>query len=185
VIGRRQPVTDALPGIAVETLTVQEALDLAILIEEEAHERYLALARQVGGRYAGDAADMFRLMAANEAKHGEQLAARRRQLFGAAPRVVTRDMLYDVEAPDLGAARVFMSARQAMEVALSSEQKARDFFEASLPHVRDPDVRTLFAELRDEEVQHAAFVRARIEKLPAGPDLEDDEADEPGSDPGS
>jgi len=178
-------VNDALQGIRLETLTAKDALDLAILIEEEAHERYLALARFVGGRYAGDAADMFRLMAANEAKHGAQLSARRGQLFQDAPRTVTREMLYEVEAPDLGAPRVFMSARQAMEVALRSEQKARDFFEQALPHVRDPDVRALFAELRDEEVQHEAFVQARVDELPRGPDVEDDEADEPGMDPGN
>ncbi len=178
-------MNDAVPGIRLETLTAQDALDLAILIEEEAHERYLALARFVGGRYAGDAADMFRLMAANEAKHGAQLSARRQQLFRDAPRTVTRDMLYEVEAPDLGAPRVFMSARQAMEVALRSEQKARDFFEQALPHVRDPDVRALFTELRDEEIEHAAFVQARLEKLPPGPDVEEDEADEPGTDPGN
>lgn len=178
-------MNDALQGIRLETLRTQDALDLAILIEEEAHERYLALAKLVGGRYAGDAADMFRLMAANEAKHGEQLAARRSQLFGAAPRTVTREMLYEVEAPDLGAVRVFMSARQAMEVALSSEQKARDFFAHALAHVREPEVRALFAELRDEEIQHEAYVRARLERLPLGPDLDEDEADEPGTDPGN
>ncbi len=173
-----------MPGLALEKLTTKDTLDLAILVEEEAQERYLVLARQVGGRYAGDAGDMFRAMAANEARHGQQLAERRRRLFGDAPRTVTRDMLYQVEAPDLGAPRVFMSARQAMEVALASEQKAREFFERALEAVREPDVRGVLLELRDEEAQHEALVRSRLEALPPGPDLEDDEADEPGTDPG-
>lgn len=177
--------TDALQGIRFESLTARDALDLAVLAEQEAHERYLALARQVGGRYAGDASDMFRLMASHEARHGAQLAERRLRLFGKEPRAVTRDMLYQVEAPDHGAARVYMSARQALEVAALSERKAREFFEEALRHVQDAEVRGLLAELRDEEVQHEAFVRARLEKLPEGPDLEDDEADEPGSDPGA
>jgi erythrin-vacuolar iron transport family protein len=51
--------------------------------------------------------------------------------------------------------------------------------------VTDPYVRVLFQELRGEEAQHAAMVRARIEKLPPGPDVEEDEADAPGSDPGN
>jgi rubrerythrin len=176
---------DSLPGLAFEKLTAQDALDLAILVEEEAQERYLVLARQVGGRYAGDAGDMFRAMAASEARHGQQLAERRLRLFGDAPRSVTRDMIYQVEAPDLGAPRVFMSARQAMEIALASEQKAREFFERALEAVRDPRVREVLSELREEEVQHEAWVRVRLEKLPPGPDLEDDEADEPGTDPGN
>ncbi len=175
---------DALPGLALEKLTTQDALDLAILMEEEAHERYLVLAKKVGGRYAGDAADMFRSMATAEVRHAQQLGERRRRLFGSAARTVTRDMLYQVEAPDLGTVRVFMSARQAMEVALASEQKAREFFERALAAVEDPAARVVLAELRDEEAQHEALVRARLEQLPPGPDLEDDEADEPGTDPG-
>ncbi len=176
---------DSTPGLRLEKLGAKDALDLAVLIEEEAHERYLALAKQVGGRYAGDAADMFREMAANEAKHGAQLAERRRQLFGDAPRTVTRDELFEVEAPSLSAARPFLSAHQAMEVALASERKARAFFEEARAQATDDEARALFSELRDEEVRHEAFVREKLEQLPPGPDVEDGEADEPGSDPGN
>ena len=167
------------------TLNLQDALDLAISIEEEARERYDEFVRQVGGgRYPGDAADMFRLMASYEQRHCDDLAARRRELFGDAPRAVTRDDLDDVEAPDRGRPRVFMSARQAMEVALASEEKARAFFEEALPRVSDPQVKALFEELRREEIEHARLVRQRLERLPPGPDVEEDEADAPGSDPG-
>jgi erythrin-vacuolar iron transport family protein len=171
--------------INLASLSLQDALDLAILMEDEARERYEEFTRIVGGRYKGDAADMFRMMAGNEAKHGQQLADRRRSMFGEAPRRLTRDMLDDVEAPDRGKPRVFMSARQAMEVALASEEKAHDFFASALTHVSDPSVKTLFEELRAEELQHHKLVKERLEKLPKGPDLEDDEADDPGSDPGN
>jgi len=180
---RRCTLTDALLGRPVEQLSARDVLDLAILMEEEARERYQALARQVGGRYAGDAGDMFRAMAANEARHGAQLAERRRRLFGDAPPEVTREMLFELEAPSLSAPRVFMSGRQAMGVALESERKAREFFEEALGVVTDPEVRTLLAELRDEEAGHEGLVRARLAELPQGPDLEEDEADEPGTDP--
>jgi erythrin-vacuolar iron transport family protein len=50
--------------------------------------------------------------------------------------------------------------------------------------VKDPEVRKLFEELHGEEQQHIAHVRRIMKKLPAGPDVEDDEADAPGSDPG-
>jgi rubrerythrin len=172
-------------AIDFRKLSLQDALDLAILIEEEAKERYREFTTIVGGRYAGDASDMFRAMAEYEQKHGDDLAARRRALFGDAPRRVTRDALDDVEAPDRGEPRVFMSARQAMEVALSSEEKAYDFFDGALASVSDPQVRALFEELRTEELRHQAMVRARLEKLPPGPDVEEDEADEPGTDPGN
>ncbi len=172
-------------GIDLATLSLQDALDLAILIEDEARERYEEFSRIVGGRYAGDASDMFRMMASNEAKHGRELAERRRALFASAPRRLSRDALDDVEAPDRGKPRVFMSARQAMEVALASEEKAHDFFAEASQHVRDPDVRQLFDQLKGEELQHRALVQERLVRLPPGPDLEEDEADEPGSDPGN
>lgn len=166
-------------------LELRDALDLAILIEQEAKERYETLARVVGGRYAGDASDMFREMARNEAKHESQLADRRKKAFGDAPRKVTREMFEEIEAPSLSTPRVFMSARQAMEVAFAAEEKAWDFFDDAIPHVKDPYVRALFLELREEEAQHRTMVKNRLEKLPVGPDLEDEDADEPGTDPGN
>jgi erythrin-vacuolar iron transport family protein len=172
-------------AIDFRKLSLQDALDLAILIEEEAKDRYQEFTRIVGGRYAGDASDMFRMMAEAERKHGADLAARRRDLFGEAPRRVTRDALDDVEAPDRGKPRVFMSAREAMEVALSSEEKAYDFFDGALPSVADPQVRALFEELRGEELRHQALVRERLEQLPPGPDVDEEDADLPGSDPGN
>lgn len=171
--------------IDLASLSLQDALDLAILMEDEARERYEEFTRIVGGRYKGDAADMFRMMAGNEAKHGQQLAERRRKMFGEAPRRLTRDMIDDLEAPDRGKPRVFMSARQAMEVALASEEKAHDFYASALKLVSDPGVKTLFEELRGEEQKHKKLVKDRLDKLPKGPDVEEDEADAPGSDPGN
>lgn len=173
-----------MPAIDVRTLSLQDALDLAIAIEEEAQARYEDFAKITGGRYAGDAGDMFRQMAGYEARHRANLAARRRELFGNAPRRFTADDLDDVEAPHRGAPRTFMSARQALEVALASEEKAQDFFADAVRHVQDPQVRELFEDLREEERNHVKLVRERLEVLPAGPDLEEDEADAPGSDGG-
>jgi erythrin-vacuolar iron transport family protein len=173
------------PAIDFKTLSLMDALDLAILIEEEARERYEQFTRIVGGRYAGDASDMFRDMARSEAKHHSDLLARRTALFADAPRNVSREQIEDVEAPDRGTPRVFMSARQAMEVALASEEKAHDFFAGAAKQVADPQVKALFEELRKEEAQHQVWVRSRLEKLPPGPDVEDDDADPPGSDAGN
>ena len=173
-----------MPAIDVRTLTLKDALDLAISIEEEAKARYDEFANITGGRYAGDAADMFRQMAGYEAKHGSSLEARRRELFGDAPRRITAADIDDVEAPDRGAPRTFMSARQALEVSLAAEEKAHDFYADALREVKDADVRALVQELMEEEKRHAMLVRGRLEKLPPGPDLEEDEADAPGSDAG-
>jgi rubrerythrin len=165
-------------------LTLKDALDLAILIEGEAKDRYDEFARLVGGRYKGDSDEVFKNMAVYEAKHGAELQARRAKLFGNAPRTVSQEAIDDVEAPDRGTPRVFMSPRQAMEVALESEKKAWDYFDEALRHVKDPDVRKLFEELRAEELQHQEYIKKAMVTLPPGPDVEEDEADAPGSDGG-
>jgi erythrin-vacuolar iron transport family protein len=48
-----------------------------------------------------------------------------------------------------------------------------------LPHLKDPDVHALFNELRVEEIRHKQFLQQRLDKLPPGPDVPEDEADEP------
>jgi rubrerythrin len=171
-------------SIDFSKLDLRDALDLAILIEEEAKERYQEFTKLVGGRYEGDAGDIFKLMAGYEDKHCEQLRARRKKLFGRQKVRVSRDLIEDVEAPDRGKPRVFMSARQALEVALESEEKAFDFFAAALKQVKDARVKKLFSDLKAEEVIHKRLIKARLKKLPTGPDVEEGEADEPGSDAG-
>ncbi len=169
--------------IDFRSLSLQDALDLALSIEEEAKERYEQFAKITGGRYAGDASDMFRQMAGYEAKHWAELDRKRRELFGNAPRRIGPEALDDVEAPDRGQPRTFMSARQAVEVALAAEMKAHDFFDEAVKEIGDRAVRALFEELREEEKRHVVLVGAWLAKLPAGPDVEEGEADEPGSDP--
>jgi rubrerythrin len=166
-------------AIDFASLSLVDALDLAILIEDEARDRYEEFADQMDMHHTPDAARFFRDMAINETKHGTELTERRQKLFPTEPRKVTRDMLWDVEAPGYEAARMFMTAHDAMEVALEAEIKAHDYFAAALQHVTDPDVKALFTELRDEEVEHQDMVKAAMAKLPPRPAITgEDVADE-------
>jgi rubrerythrin len=161
-------------------LTLKDALDLAILVEEEAKERYTEFVDQMVLHHTPEAAAFFRAMIGNEARHEAALSERRRELFPAAPRTVKRSMLWDVEAPDYDKTRAFMSARQAMVVALNSEIKAHDYFAAAIPHIKDPKVRGLFEELKNEEILHQTLVRKELEKLPPETDFNpEDFVDEP------
>lgn len=167
-------------GIDFKTLSLCDALDLAVLIEEEARDRYAELADQLAKHDTPEAAGFFRKMSVIEEKHRVQLAERRAQAFGHAPVKVTREMLFDIEAPDYDEARAFMTHRQALEAALRSEQKAHGFFAAALPLVTDASVHTLFAELCDEELEHQDLVRAELKKLaPASDYGASDYSDEP------
>jgi rubrerythrin len=159
-------------------LTLMDALDLATLIEVEAHKRYMQFAERLGSRDSDDAGAVFESMAVNENKHGEQLVERRLALFGDKPPKVRLDDIFDVEAPDFGAPTMGMSPLKAYQVALSSEQKAFAFYAQALRYVSQPDVKALFEELRDEEAEHVRMLEEIIAKLPpsAAIDLEDEDA---------
>jgi rubrerythrin len=143
-----------------------DALDLAKLIELEAHQRYRMFASQLGRGGGYDAGAFFTKMAENEAKHGRELEARRKALFGDTPARVTLDDLFDVEAPEMGAPRRGMSTVQAFEVGIAAEKKAYDFYDMALPGITDPEVRALFTELRDEETEHVKMLQDEMAKLP-------------------
>lgn len=165
----------------ISKLNLQDALDMAVLIEKEAEERYLWFVDLLGERYRGDAADFFGMMAKNEQRHGAELAARRRALFGDAPARITADMIEDIEAPDSGKPRPNMSPRHALNVALESEIKAYEFYNKALPGIQDNSVRKLFEELRDEETEHQNLLKEQMAKYPdtLEPDVAPDDVDTP------
>jgi erythrin-vacuolar iron transport family protein len=160
------------------TLTLQDALDVAVLIEKEAEERYTLFAAQLVKRYRGDAADFFTMMARNEQLHGVELAQRRQALFGDAPSRITENMIgYDIEAPEFEKPRRYMSVRHALEIAMESEIKAYNFYAQALPGIQDASVRKLIEELRDEEVEHQRLLNEQKAKYPdtMEPDLDPEE----------
>lgn len=153
-------------GIDYARLSLRDALDLAVFIEEEAKERYDEFAAQMKSHHTPEAERFFTFMAKNEEKHRADLASRREKLFPKEPISVKREMLFDVEAPDYDEARASMTPRQALTTALKSEQKAWAFFDGVLPQIKDTAVRALFEELRAEEVEHQALVKKELAKLP-------------------
>lgn len=154
----------------VSTLNLQDTLDMAVLIEKEAENRYRVFAETIGERYPGDAAAFFKMMAKNEQKHGVELAEKRRLLFGNAPSRITDTMMEpNIEAPELEKAVRFMPPRRALEVALESEIKAYEFYDrilANTQHMLEPEVKNLIKELRDEEAEHQRLLNEMKAKYP-------------------
>lgn len=161
-------------------LDLRDALDLAVLVEEEAKDRYEELAAQMENQHTSEAAAFFHSMVTNETRHGEELAARRKALFGDAPRRVDRSLLWDVEAPAYETVRAFMTLREALIVALQAEVKAYKFFSEALKLPVAEPVRELFEELKQEEVLHQELVNKQLSSLPRDPGpTPEDYADEP------
>ena len=165
------------PKIDFSQLNLMDALDIAILVENEAFERYTLFTNQLGHRYPDDAADVFRKMARNEKKHADELTQQRKALFGDAPVVINKDLLFDVEAPEISSPRWNMSPFKAFQLVLSSEEKAFAFYDEALSYVNDAEVNTLFSELRDEEAEHVRMITDFISALPpeADNDLENED----------
>jgi rubrerythrin len=173
-----------MEALDFKKIDLRDALDLAILIEEEAKERYQEFTKTVGGRYAGDASEVFRRMVINEEKHRDQLAQLRDSLFPGQPRRVTRDQIDEVEAPEQNKGRFSMSARRAMEIAIESEIKAYDYFARACREATDDKVRRLFTDLREEEREHREMLEKRLPDFPPERGFDEDPTEEVGSDPG-
>jgi rubrerythrin len=171
----------ATRGIDFATLSLKDALDLALLIEEEARDRYEELAEQLEVHHTPDAAVFFRKMVRIEELHRSELEKRRNELFPKAARTVSRAMLFDVEAPDYDLARADMPLRTALEAAMSSEVKAHEFFVAALPQLKNAEVKALFLELSAEELEHQKWVKLELDRAPAtsSSDSKFDDSDEP------
>jgi erythrin-vacuolar iron transport family protein len=165
------------PQINFSQLNLMDALDIAILVEIEAFDRYTLFTSHLGHRYPDDASSIFRRMADSEKKHADELSLRRKKLFGNAPVEVNKDLIFDVEAPEIGSPRWNMSPFKAFQLILSSEEKSYAFFDQALDYIKDPEVHALFSELRDEEAEHARMISDFIEALPpeAYIDLEDED----------
>ena len=155
------------------TLDLMDALDLAVLIELEAQQRYVSFAEQIGHRAGVDAASIFEIDGeergkARQSARRAQAGAVRRQAAGAS----AVSAIFDVEAPDFGAPTWNMSPLKAFQLALASEEKAFWFYDEAIKNVTNPSVRKLFTELRDEETEHVRMVKEAIEALPPGSDVD-------------
>jgi len=169
----------ATRGIDFATLTIKDALDLALLIEEEARDRYQELAEQLEAHHTPEAAGFFRKMVKVEEIHRSELEKRRVERFPKEPRGVTRAMIFDVEAPEYDQARADMTVRAALEAAMTSEKKAHEFFVQALPRLKDAEVKELFLELGAEELEHQKWVQLELDRAPASGDARFDDSDEP------
>jgi rubrerythrin len=154
-------------GIDFAALSLKDALDLALLVEEESRDRYEVLADQLEANHAPDAAGFFRRMVRVEELHRSELERRRNELFPRAARTVSRAMLFDVEAPGSDVARADLTVRGALEAALASEVTAHEFFVAALPQLVNADVKALFLELSAEELEHQQWVKLELDRAPA------------------
>jgi len=150
-------------------LTPADALDLAILLEEQARQTYLELVDLVADA-AGepDVLEFLRSMARHEQRHAQELLARRESLYPDVLPRVTAEQLEPLGRIEVPSPTAMLSLRAGLEAALAAEQRAEAYFRQALAEVSDTEVRRLLEELAEEEVEHQRAVTARLVALAPG-----------------
>ena len=156
----------ATPGTTAPG-TLDEFMALALLIENEAAQRYSELADAMETHNNRDVAELFRRMAAIEAKHAQKIMAEMK--WRTAPAVpIGLHSWAGFESPETTPSadvHYLMQPYQALELALAGEQRAEQFFSRLVPLAKVATVRKAARELRDEEREHVALVKEWMKKV--------------------
>jgi rubrerythrin len=132
----------------------RDALDVAMVIEDEAQLAYEHLAEWVAGDGNTEAAEFFKRMAVREKRHHDEIAERRKELFGDAPSRYDEEAPWQAEVPDYESLGRNVSLEQAFDVAMGAETRAHDFYAEVIDYIEDSAVVELFDWLRKAEVEH-------------------------------
>ena len=148
----------------------RDALDIAIVIEDEAQLAYEHLAEWVASDGNTEAAEFFSRMAVREKRHKTEIGERRRELYGDAPVRHDEDAPWQAEVPDYESVGKIVSLEEAFNVAMGAETRAHDFYADIARHAPDEAVRALAAEFADEEREHLGLLSAWLESVPESED---------------
>ena len=149
----------------------------ALALETEAQERHEELAHAMEAHNNARAAAVFHKLAG----YGAQHAAEVRDMMAdiAAPSLAPWD--YDwggAEAPETAAmedAHYLMDVGHALQMALRTESRARDYYRDVAERARSEEVRRYASEFADEEAEHVEYVKAWIAKSPAPQPIPEDD----------
>ncbi len=152
------------------SLTPQEALHVAIFIEERNAHIYENFARMFAEFKDADAQEIaaaFQDMAAEERGHGTVLQERYSERFGNRACTLTdADIDEVIEVPQLDDGEMFIigriSTRKALEVALHAEQQARRYYVQLSEQTQDQELHTLYTEFAQFERDHEAFLEQKL-----------------------
>jgi rubrerythrin len=147
--------------------TLDEFMALALLMEHEAAQRYSDLADAMETHNNHDVAELFRRMAAIEAKHAQRIMATMK--WRDAPAVPAGlQSGAGFEAPETTPnedVHYLMRPYHALQLALAGEQRAEQFFARLATVANVATVRKAARDLRDEERAHVALVKAWMKRV--------------------
>lgn len=157
------------------SLSAQEALHVAIFIEERNAEIYHQFAEMFAEFHEPESleiASTFWDMANEERQHGTLLQKRYFDRYGTRPCAVTEEDIRDfIEVPRLENGEIFTiskvkvggSPRQmALEVALAAEQSAIRYYARLVEITEDPELRELYREFTEFETGHSDWLERKV-----------------------
>lgn len=140
----------------------------AMMIEQEAVERYHEFAARML-EYGNDAvASLFGKLAEFEAEHAFHLAKRTASMR--LPRLAPGDYAWlekDAPVPEAHAFVMRMlTPRLALEIALRAEERAKAFFDGVLNEASDAGIREVALDMVRDEQSHIDWVREELARVP-------------------
>ncbi len=157
-----------------QSLTPQEALHVAIFIEErnsEIYHRFAEMFVSFQDFASLEIAGVLWDMAVEERHHSSLLQQRYTAKYGQASCSLTEaDILEYIELPDLRNDDIFSSSAsaaasahsRALNIALNAENQAQAFYAELAQTADDPDLRALYVELSSFEAEHVNFIERRL-----------------------
>jgi rubrerythrin len=155
--------------------SVDELMQQAMAMEREAEARYTELADIMEQHNNPEVAELFRKMALYEGGHVHQLAAD----MGVSDDVVEpreAGVWVTAETPEtvpMDEIHYLMHPWHALSLALAAEERAVAFFDRMIEQTDNEAFRATATEMRDEEIEHVALVRAWMERVPPPDDVVD------------
>lgn len=140
----------------------------ALAIAQEAIARYREFATHVADHGNDELADLFSRLFELKTEHAFHLAKVTARLES--PKLAPGEYAWLCSGPTLPEARDFifrmMTPRQALEIAVRAEERARAFFAQVLAASSDAGVRELAIELGRDEESHIAWLQDALARMP-------------------
>jgi len=157
------------------SLTAQEALHVAIFIEERNAEIYHQFAEMFAEFHDPESlevASAFWDMASDERQHGTLLQKRYFERYGTRPCAVTEDDISDfIEVPRLENGDIFTISKlkvgrspreMALEVAAAAEENALRFYTRLAETTQDAELKSLYTEFVEFESAHSGWLDRKL-----------------------
>jgi rubrerythrin len=155
------------------SLSSQEALHVAIFIEErnaDIYRNFADLFAQFGDLDSMEISLAFSEISSEERRHSSRLQQRYFERFGTSACSITDDDISDlIEVPRLQSVDVFDARdlgapprHRAFAVVAAAQASAIQFYRQLVETTSDPELRSLFQEFVDMELQHAGSLEQHM-----------------------